>query len=416
MNASLQTQMKAKPASSPAPTGLLQRRCACGGSPGVDGECAECRKKRLQRQSVGRAEPVGVPSSVHETLRSPGQPLDAATRAFMEPRFGHDFGAVRVHTDTRAAQSAQAVNALAYTVGRDVVFGAGQYAPHTQDGKHLMAHELTHVVQQGARPTGPTGVSAPAEPAEREADSVAHSVMRASQVSVQPTGRSSVSAVWRTRSSSMTSCPADTNSAPDDPATALDGDDARAQEIATTVADLTGAKPPDPETVNIYENRFGTPPAVGAGFLNRLTGLVRPTEEAAVSEELNILSRRFRLVARFLGQPVAYRCIGGASSFGGCAPPTCAGAFAWSCRGTGAIFLCPSYWDDTADTDERAAVLVHEAFHVNFGVSSPRQTGEVGDETLRGSGRNFVVADCYSGFAADLVGINNPADSCPAAP
>ena len=90
-----------------------------------------------------------VPPIVHEVLRSPGQPLDAATRAFMEPRFGHDFSRVRVHTDTKAAESARAVSALAYTVGRDVVFGAEQYAPGTSVGQRLMAHELTHVVQQG---------------------------------------------------------------------------------------------------------------------------------------------------------------------------------------------------------------------------------------------------------------------------
>ncbi len=66
----------------------------------------------------------------------------------MEPRFGHDFSQVRIHTDERAAETARAVNALAYTVGRDVVFGAGQYAPQTDEGRRLLAHELTHVVQQ----------------------------------------------------------------------------------------------------------------------------------------------------------------------------------------------------------------------------------------------------------------------------
>jgi hypothetical protein len=90
----------------------------------------------------------GVPPIVHDVLRSTGQPLDAATRAFMEPRFDHDFSQVRVHTDARAAESARAVDALAYTVGRGVVFGAGRYAPETQIGKVLLAHELTHIVQQ----------------------------------------------------------------------------------------------------------------------------------------------------------------------------------------------------------------------------------------------------------------------------
>lgn len=89
-----------------------------------------------------------APQIVHDVLHSPGQPLDVGTRAFMEPRFGHDFGQVRVHADTKAADSARAVNALAYTVGRDVVFGAGQYAPGTSEGRKLLGHELAHSVQQ----------------------------------------------------------------------------------------------------------------------------------------------------------------------------------------------------------------------------------------------------------------------------
>jgi hypothetical protein len=91
---------------------------------------------------------------------SGGQPLDAATRAFFEPRFGHSFANVRVHTDTRAGESAAAVRALAYTVGRNIVFGAGQYLPGTQTGQRLLAHELAHVVQQGgARPGSATAIA-----------------------------------------------------------------------------------------------------------------------------------------------------------------------------------------------------------------------------------------------------------------
>src|SRR5262249_5849094 len=89
---------------------------------------------------------------VHDALRSPGAPLDDDARDFFEPRFGHDFGRVRVHADARSAESAAAVGARAYTVGRDVVFGAGAYAPETEAGHGLLAHELTHVVQQAAGP------------------------------------------------------------------------------------------------------------------------------------------------------------------------------------------------------------------------------------------------------------------------
>jgi hypothetical protein len=93
-----------------------------------------------------------APSIVHEVLRSPGQPLDGATRSFMEPRFGHDFSNVRVHTDAKAAESASAVQARAYTVGKDVVFGAGEFAPRSHEGQRLLGHELAHVVQQNGSP------------------------------------------------------------------------------------------------------------------------------------------------------------------------------------------------------------------------------------------------------------------------
>jgi hypothetical protein len=131
----------------PAPG--VQRACACGGTPDDTGECPACRAKRLgiQRQSTS-AEAVAAPPSVHTTLRTSGQPLDADVRAFLEPRFGYDFSQVRVHTNPQAAESAKAVNAHAYTVGQNVVFGAGQYQPHSSAGQKLLAHELTHVVQQ----------------------------------------------------------------------------------------------------------------------------------------------------------------------------------------------------------------------------------------------------------------------------
>jgi hypothetical protein len=92
---------------------------------------------------------IDVPPVVSEVLSSAGRPLDAGTRAFMEPRFGHDFSRVRVHAGARAAESARAVGAAAYTVGERVVFGAGRYAPETEAGGRLLAHELAHVVQQG---------------------------------------------------------------------------------------------------------------------------------------------------------------------------------------------------------------------------------------------------------------------------
>jgi hypothetical protein len=89
-----------------------------------------------------------APASVDNVLASPGRPLDAALRQDMEQRFGHDFSRVRVHTGTAAEQSVQDISARAYTVGRDIVFGASRFAPGMHEGRRLLAHELTHVVQQ----------------------------------------------------------------------------------------------------------------------------------------------------------------------------------------------------------------------------------------------------------------------------
>ncbi|MGH9562931.1 MAG: eCIS core domain-containing protein, partial [Terracidiphilus sp.] len=115
-----------------------------------------------------------APPVVRDASRSSGQPLDAATRTFMEPRFGYDFSGVRVHTNARAVESARAVNAHAYTIGKDIFFDAGKFSPSTDHGRELLAHELTHVAQQRH------GLShvAPGAAQEQEANLLAKAVMR----------------------------------------------------------------------------------------------------------------------------------------------------------------------------------------------------------------------------------------------
>jgi hypothetical protein len=120
--------------------GKLQRKC---------GPCEE-EEEKLQRkeQSTHADAPATVPPLVHQALNSSGQPLDESTRAFMESRFGLDFSHVRVHTSSAAVDTAESINAKAFTVGPNIAFGAGQYAPESREGRQLLAHELTHVVQQ----------------------------------------------------------------------------------------------------------------------------------------------------------------------------------------------------------------------------------------------------------------------------
>lgn len=185
----------------PVSRGVLQRKCACGTHTMGGGQCAECQKTHvsgkplqtklaisepgdayeqeadrvaeqvmrmspanmsrsqkngmtqplIQRRATGSATGLGeAPPSVHRVLNSPGQPLKPVLQQDLEQRFGYDFSQVRVHSGAAAAQSARDVNASAYTVGHNVVFGAGQFAPETNMGRRLIAHELTHVVQQSS--------------------------------------------------------------------------------------------------------------------------------------------------------------------------------------------------------------------------------------------------------------------------
>ncbi len=224
-----QTQAKAVPSTSPfAPhrDALLQRKCACGGPAGLSGQCEECQRARflgtnrvrLQTKlavgergdryeqeadriaaqmlasegprraengtghisrdghwPVGPTAPANVPPIIHEVLNSPGQPLDEGTRSFFEPRFGHDFSQVRVHADSKATESAKAVDAFAYTVAPHIVFSRDHFAPSSLAGRSLIAHELTHIVQQSqssaltiatsAAPVPAPGIEASAIPA-----------------------------------------------------------------------------------------------------------------------------------------------------------------------------------------------------------------------------------------------------------
>ncbi len=177
----------------PPAQGLLQRKCACGNHTVAGGECAECakNKKGLQRKlSIGasndpleleadrvadqvmaaharstvssaplriqrfsgqaNSEGEAAPASVDHVLSSSGRPLEPKLRQDMEQRFGYDFSGVQIHTDGAAQDSARDINANAYTVGQNIVFGSSQFTPGANDGRRLLAHELTHVVQQSS--------------------------------------------------------------------------------------------------------------------------------------------------------------------------------------------------------------------------------------------------------------------------
>jgi hypothetical protein len=171
---------------------MLQRTCDCGEHTG-GGECDDCKKKKkmpLQRHTNGSMAPAIAPPVVHDVLRSPGHPLDEGTQTYFTSRFGHDFSHVRVHTDQQAAESARAVGALAYTVGNHLVFGAERYSPATGSGRRLLAHELTHVVQQqhdsAPSPQHRLEIGPSQDRYEREADELADRTASGMEASQEP--------------------------------------------------------------------------------------------------------------------------------------------------------------------------------------------------------------------------------------
>jgi hypothetical protein len=197
------TNITEKPSLNAGRSGLLQRKCDCGKSAGLTGQCSECQQRKLlQGWATDQSEVMEVPPIVYEVLQSPGQPLDPDTRTLMETRFSqagqtvhqiaptiaksdlvigaaddryereadrvaeivmqspkvdlpgnsfrgaYNFKQVRIHTGPQAVASARAVNASAYTVGSNIVFGEGHYPPTTTTGQRLLAHELVHAIQQ----------------------------------------------------------------------------------------------------------------------------------------------------------------------------------------------------------------------------------------------------------------------------
>lgn len=175
-HAHTKTEFSSAPHSSPAlrsASHLLQRKFGAGRHETLDSHNQS--QRGWQSLASSPAAPANAPPIVDEVLRSPGQPLDASARGLLESRLGHDFSRVRVHTDERASKSARAVGASAYTVGEQLVFAPGKYRPRTSEGRRLLAHELTHVVQQqgGRSNSSRPPLSSASSEHEREADRIA---------------------------------------------------------------------------------------------------------------------------------------------------------------------------------------------------------------------------------------------------
>ena len=383
--------------------GMVQRQCACGTHTMGRGQCAECAKKKsvLQRKAQDPRHNAHrsdtVPPIVHEVLRSPGQPLDPATRDFFEPRFGHDFSQVRVHVDTKAAESARAVNAFAYTVGRNVVFGSGQYAPRRDAGQRLLAHELTHVAQQSnALPPAQLRLDSGTEDGLEAAAQDAESLTTDNRISTRSSTHavSASDLVRRRVVPGHVSCQqnglTNPNLTGDEVVAALEAADAEAITLALRAELLLdvhllfarAGEPVDPDFDAILQEELG------------LT-LTNPAHFRLIEQQRN----RFRRVRETLESGyLRYICRGGTVPLVGCSAGTCGANFAFSCPGNRLVVLCQAFWDDPT---EQAGTILHEPFHIWFHMARHAP-----------SALRRADATCFEAFARRLTGEDVSHISC----
>lgn len=354
-----------------APAVFLQRKCACGGTPGMCDECEACQENHLQRKPAGAEAAVASTESVNEILRGPGDPLDAATREYMESRFGHDFSRVRVHADRSAGESARAVDALAYTVGRDVVFAPGQYAPATTTGRRLIAHELAHVVQQssGAVSLRPREIGRADDPAELEADRAAERAMRGDTALRELSGAPPI----LRRQAAKTGPQPHTETEDCEPA--LQNDLKAMHQPALDHLDRATAsldpgwskmKPADKAAFTQYFD-----PA-GSGEID--DGFVRSVRE------------KYRLIRGNM-RSLTFDCDPGSRTLCGTSSKWCTGGrLMWTCFG--ALHVCKGAYK-TATPDFKIETIIHESVHNALLTTDRAYSNEAGFKKLSPTGSGF---------------------------
>lgn len=416
MSELFQSTVKANSFDTATVCGVLQRQCACGEHTIGGGTCSKCAHNRgsamLSGARAKAAEFNDVPPIVYDVLRSPGKSLEPATRAFMEPRFGHDFSRVRVHTDPRAGESARAVGAEAYTVGSHIVFGSHPQSPDSSAGRELLAHELAHVVQQEHVGEGsiPTRISQPSDVTETHAEQLSRSVLTGERPAPNVSGSSSAILARRVIPR-LVHCTPGSDGAPADPVSELNTVVLVAEIMARAASGLLklnaqftreGNQQVGNTVDQAFNDRFGEPAAVGSKFMNRLTGALRPTMEIALSEEMDLTAKRYDLIAGQLGKGfINYLCMSTTRSFGGCTITDCS-SDAWACPNVNAIFLCPGFWG--GDPSTHATLLIHETAHMIW---------ERVFHGAPGSGGNFRHAECYASLVSDIFGLPHGAPPCP---
>ena len=392
-------------------TATLQRKCACGKGASSGEQCEDCKKKTLQRRATSNSGPAIAPPIVHDVLRSPGQPLDKATRDFMEPRFGRDFSHVRVHTDQPAEQSARAVDARAYTVGSHIAFDSSSYFPGSREGQKLIAHELAHTIQQkdaGSGKTGQLEVGPSTSPAESAADAAAEAVFAGHSLTTGKENKARASVQRQPKPTSpkpqSTGCDdAHQQSINKGAQTAQTWLSSVTQWFATYGQELEGRKKFGIDTgyrpigdslfskLTLLNDNFGfkqrvTGPDYHATFPDSAKSDVSSKDLTAFWNAAVAIRSNFAAVNTSL----KYRC-----------QPTCPGTEGaerdgQAVAGSQEYTICTGAFDRQSD-DVKAAVVLHEAFHATFSAfdhdSYSGTAGYPGVDAL-------TNADSYATFAS----------------
>jgi hypothetical protein len=320
----------------------------------IQRKCAACEEEEhAQRKEDRASQRSEAPCIVSDAINAGGAPLEEGTKSFMENRFGYDFGNVKIHTDTIAAKSAQSINALAYTNGNSIVFNQGQYSPETESGKRLLAHELTHVVQQNG---------------------VQRTMIQRQVIDRNvTTNQALLTQLGLTRQQVV------------DAITAADADAIVLAQNAedTLTTELNNAQSGNPvdanaETILTEELGLSFNNPGHHGLIRQQIGRFRRVRETLESGYL-----------RYLGLGI------GNISLVGCQAGDCGDDFAFSCDGNRLIVLCQAFWDTP---DEQSATILHEPFHIWFSMARHA------DNALR-----RADASCFESFALRVSGRTAPA-------
>jgi hypothetical protein len=342
----------------------------------IQRKCTDCEEENnMQRKESNNTSVLTTTSTVQQSLQSGGEPMDDSTRTFMEQQFNHDFSQVRIHNDSTAHQSSNDINARAYTHEQDIVFAAGQYQPATHEGKKLLAHELTHVIQQ-----------------QKMGESMIHRSV------------SDASACSRTTDPS----------APPQPLMFVGLSDT----FAGTSVDfaimmlkmdmMTSTGVPSGKAFDAYRSRFGDPVESKGKFKNRFSGSVHASLADAQVSEMRSLIGILEQVEKFLDRDIVYRCLGNATPIvAGCQFKKCQpGDVLRTCKGIKAIGICPDFW--SLLPAEREIGIIHEVFHIHFGF------GDIDKAPFAQTfNQRRHEPECFASFVADVNNVTPFDPSCP---